>query len=269
MNEPADAVSCRGTAEPVHQAAVLRPCCRPAAGTRMKTIPPARGKRPAASAARTSAPSSGKSGRSISRAPATAVRLAFVSARTRSTRSIPLSRDFRTTRRASAWASVRRVSCSMATVSARSETVWSHARWSRASPIGYFRAHAEAWTKPSAECADQADMAGIPERISTRKCPHRQVQADHRAESRRDHDVQPRSEPALNATQLRWRNAGCPSDGCQGQGGSGAGRAQLRTEISEQPPAAAGTTGRVRLGHRHILTERPHQPINRAATIGP
>ncbi len=69
---------------------------------------------------------------------------------------------------------------------------------------GYFRADAEAWTKPSAECADQADMAGIPERISTRKCPHRQVQADHRAESRRDHDVQPRSEPALNAAQLCW-----------------------------------------------------------------
>ena len=137
MNEPADAVSCRGTAEPVHQAAVLRPCCRPAAGTRMKTIPPALGKRPAASAARTSAPSSGKSGRSISRAPATAVRLAFVSARTRSTRSIPLSRDF-SDDTSSKCLGVRqaRLVLDCATVSARSETVWSHARWSRASPMG-------------------------------------------------------------------------------------------------------------------------------------
>ena len=53
------------------------------------------------------------------------------------------------------------------------------------------------------------------------------------------------------------------------QAGRRPGGTQLVAEVGEQAPAAAGATGRVRLGHRHILTERPHQPINRTATIGP
>ena len=134
---------------------------------------------------------------------------------------------------------------------------------------GYFRSDAETWAESNAERADQAEMAGISERISTWERPNRQVQADHRAESRRDQDIQPRSEPALNAAQLGWRNADCPGDGCKRQSRSGSGRTHFRAEVGEQAPAAAGATGRVGLGHRHILTERPHRPINRTATIGP
>jgi hypothetical protein len=134
---------------------------------------------------------------------------------------------------------------------------------------GHFRPHSEAWAESNAEGADQAEMASIAEGISTRKRPNRQVQANHRAESRRDQDVQPRSEPALNAAQLGWRNAGCTGHGCQGQAGCLSGSPDLIAEVGKQAPAAAGPTGRVRLGHRHILTERPHQPINRTATIGP
>jgi hypothetical protein len=134
---------------------------------------------------------------------------------------------------------------------------------------GHFRPHAEAWAESDAERTDQAEMAGIAKWISTRKRPNRQVQADHRAESRRDQDVQPRSEPALNAAQLGWRNAGRLGDGCQRQGRSGAGSPDFIAEVEEQAPAAAGATGRVGLGHRHILTGHAHQPINGAATIGP
>ena len=39
-------------------------------------------------------------------------------------------------------------------------------------------------------------------------------------------------------------------------------------QVGEQAPAAAGASRGVRLRHRHILIERPHRPINRAATIG-
>jgi hypothetical protein len=112
-------------------------------------------------------------------------------------------------------------------------------------------------------------VAGIPERIPTRKGPNRQVQADDSAETRRDEDVQPRSESALDATQFGWRDADCHRNGSQRKTRSCAGRADLVAEIGEQAPAAAGATGRVGLGHRHILIEPAYQPINRTATIGP
>src|SRR5215207_7516580 len=60
---------------------------------------------------------------------------------------------------------------------------------------GHFRPDAEAWPQSEAERTDQAEMAGIAEWISARTRPNRQVQADHRADSGRDQDVQPRSEP--------------------------------------------------------------------------
>ena len=98
-----------------------------------------------------------------------------------------------------------------------SETVWSHARWSRPSPIGTSVRTRSPGTESKAERADQADVARVPGWIPARKRPNRQVQADNGTDSRCDEDVQPRSDPALNAAQLGWRDAGCLSDGCQRQ----------------------------------------------------
>ena len=180
----------------------------------MKTIPLGPGTRPAASAARTSAPSSGNNGRSSSRAPATAFRLARVSARTRITPvDAAVPRTSASTRRASAWASVRRVSCSTAACRhAVRRSVSSHARWSRAQPTGTSVRTRRPGTEPSAERAINGTWAGIPERIAARKRPHRQVQADHRAESRAATMRQPRSESALDPAQLGRRDAGGTRD---------------------------------------------------------
>jgi hypothetical protein len=131
------------------------------------------------------------------------------------------------------------------------------------------RSHTEARPESKAECTDQANVAGIPERIPTWKRSNRQVQADNRANARRDEDIQPRSEPALDAAQLGRRDACCPRDGCQRQRRSGASRTQLAPKLGQGESAATGAPGRVGLGHRHILTERAHQPINRTATIAP
>ena len=134
---------------------------------------------------------------------------------------------------------------------------------------GHLRSHAQARPESIAERVDQAGVAGIPERIPARKGPNRQILADHRAESRRDQDVKPRSEPALNAAQLGWRDAGGRCDFRECQSGAEPSGADLVAEVCEQAPAATGATRRVRLRHRHILIERAHQPINRTATIAP
>ena len=153
-----------------------------------ETIPPARGTRPAPSVARL---------RSVEReerpehlaCPATAFRLAL-DFRTNSTRWMPLSRDLRATRRAMAWASVRRVSNSTAAVSARSETVWSHARLSR-SPANRAPPFARGGRANSkVERADQLARGPVTERVPPWKRTHRQVQADNGADPRRDEDVQ-------------------------------------------------------------------------------
>ena len=176
---------------------------------------------------------------------------------------MPLSRDLRATRRARAWASVMRVSSSTAAV-VRTIRDGLVPRPLVASVTNrHLRSHAE--SRHRAEDSNAlirrtwpASRSGFPPG-NARTARSRPTTAQSRDATRMSsHGANPRSTRLSSVDEIPAASATVASD----RPAAAAGRTKLGAQIGEQAPAAAGATARVRLRHRHILSEHAHQPIN-------
>jgi hypothetical protein len=123
--------------------------------------------------------------------------------------------------------------------------------------------------KEITKCGEHAGMGAIPERIASGKRAYRQLQADHGTDPRRDKHVEPRSQAAFDAAELRPGDRDGSSDFGERQAGGDSGSTYLVAEGEKEPAAAARPAGGVRFGHPRIVTLGAYRPINRAATIQP